>query len=302
MEALSQCTDGVKERQRLFLLQQFDTFFSDTLPLHASLTGIPLSRSPLADKAVLIPLGPDIAQPFATLLEARGGRPRILPEIKIVDPPEWNEADHAIHRLSDYHGILFTDRHAVEFFLKRIHAVDAKQIRQLASCRIVATGARTEELLFDAGLASSIVPRTSTSLDLESMLARAGTWQRRYLCPHAKDEQGTLAEHVRALGGIVDEVIVYQQKLPPANEIDDIRRALLKRQIAATAFLAPPSAQHAADLVGRDALSHSAIAAIGPSTAEAVRNVGLVPRIIPGRSSPEVLLDSLEQYFSPPVR
>jgi uroporphyrinogen-III synthase len=230
---------------------------------------------------------------FRSSLENRGALTINLPAILAGDSPSWNDCDDAITTLDRYQGVFFSSRNSVAFLLKRIHAIDPKQIRTLTSLHLFALGDHTEDCLHDAGLFSAIVPRSSSAADLEAELLRARIWQKTYLFPKRHAAKETLPDHIRRLGASVDEVTVFQDVFPPPEEIDIIRTGLLKDKIDAVAFFDPNAISNAVELLGRQLLARTRIAVIGPSCANAARDVGLSPRIIPKQSTPESLAEEI---------
>ena len=70
------------------------------------------SGTPLRGKRIVITRPEEDAQQLATTLERLGAEPIVLPVIRIefTDPPELAQA---LHRIKEYHWIIFTSRYGV---------------------------------------------------------------------------------------------------------------------------------------------------------------------------------------------
>ena len=250
------------------------------------------------DHVVLITRASGSAGDFRTRLEERGIRTLELPAIELVEPASWKACDDAIHGLDQYDGVLFTSANAVSFFLRRLEAIDPKQMPILAARRLYAVGERTEQSLLAAGLRVTAIPKSFSSADLAALLTRNGVWEKRFLFPKSSIARDTLPVHVRSLGGSVDEVVVYENRLPPPADVEPVKEALLAGRIDVATFFSPSSVRNALELLGRESLSHTVIAVIGPTTAEAVREAGLSPKVIARRATAEALAEAVERLLA----
>ncbi len=257
-----------------------------------------MPSSALEGRVILVTRAAGADPSFQQLLEARGARVLSLPAIEIVEPSSTAALDEAIRTLGRYDGLVFTSRNAVGYFLKRVDEVDAAARSVIATRRVYAVGEKTEAALQEAGLPASVVPRNFSASDLAALLTRDGVWGKRFLFPRSSIARDVIPRHIRAHGGTVDEVVAYENRLPPDAEVEPVRRALLAGDVDAATFFSPSAVLNTVDLVGLEALSRPMIAVIGPTTREAARDCGLRVTIVPAVATAEGLVDALEQAFA----
>src|ERR671938_443320 len=104
---------------------------------------------PLAGRTVVITRALAQAREFAAQLEAYGARVVACPTIEIVEPDSYAPLDQAIENLYGYDWLIFTSANAVDFFLRRLAALD-HDVGELDELRVCAVGTATAERLTDA--------------------------------------------------------------------------------------------------------------------------------------------------------
>jgi uroporphyrinogen-III synthase len=233
------------------------------------------------------------------MLTARGATVHELPALAIEPPSEWRQVDQALRHLDGYHWVVFTSRNAVRGLTDRARQLDVDLIRPITShaddrLQVAAVGRATAAVLEEQGIAVACLPKTATGKALATALAARGLTGKRVLVPQGNLARGEVREALEATGATVDEVIVYRSVLP---KIADVRTldALATGQID-TVVLASPSALHnLVALAGGSptSLGGASLACIGPTTAAAVRQIGLEPACIARRPTTEALVAAI---------
>ena len=96
----------------------------------------------------------------------------------------------------------------------------------------------------------------------------------------------------------VDAIVAYQT-LPPEADGGALARRVASGAISAFAFTSPSTVRHLVDQLdadGRSALSAAIVAAVGPTTARAVRDAGFEPVVVPERAGGPALVAALVDY------
>jgi uroporphyrinogen III methyltransferase/synthase len=232
-------------------------------------------------------------------LRAAGAEALVVPVIRIVALAHPAALDAALARLDAYDALLFTSANGVVHFVRRAreHGVALEGLRAPAWC----VGPATARAAFEAGLPVHRVPERFDAGGLLATIVRVSPPEgRRFLLPRAAKARDTLPVGLRAAGAAVDAVPAYETL---AGEFD---AAALGESLAEGAFdavtFASPSAVRflvdALDPAGRVGLQRCAVAAIGPVTAEALREAGLTPALVAERATGEDLVTALVAHLA----
>jgi len=236
----------------------------------------------LKGKTVLITRAAAQATELRSRLEDLGARVVECPTIQIVPPKTWKPVDDAIRRLNTYQWVLFTSANAVEQFMDRMAD------RRLA-IPIAVVGSATAAKLNEWGLKPSLVPKEFRAEGLLSAFPQnlVGT---RILFPRAEVARELLPEELRRRGATVDIVVVYRTVKAFTGSLGDV---LASEHVDCIVFTSPstiPDDLHSLP-------SGTALAAIGPVTAEAAQLLGLKPDIVPVESTVSGLVEAIKRYF-----
>src|SRR5213594_1735176 len=237
----------------------------------------------LIGKTILITRAASQAAELRSLLEDLGARVIECPTIQIVPPKTWKPVDDAIRRLATYHWLLFTSANAVEQFMDRMG--DRRPTNSIA-----VVGRATADKLNQWGLKPALVPKEFRA---EGLLAAfpenlVGT---RILFPRAEVARELLPDELRRRGATVDIVAVYRTVKALTGSIGDI---LASEHVDCIVFTSPSTIPD--DLHSLPA--GTALAVIGPVTAEAAQLLGLKPDIVPVESTVSGLVEAIKRHFA----
>jgi uroporphyrinogen III methyltransferase/synthase len=257
-------------------------------------------KRPLFGKRVLVTRTRQQASDLSRALAAQGAEPVELPTIEIVpcaDPHELESALTAL-RTSAYQWAIFTSANAVEVFFQHLReaSLDA---RAFASAQLAAIGPGTADALARHGLRVDVVPDRFVAEGLLDTLAGRNLRGQRVLLPRAADARETLVEGLAAKGARVDELKLYRSEVPRDPDAEGLRR-LRAGEIDIATFASSSSVRNLIEMLGGDAspLRDVMIAAIGPITAQAVRDAGLQPAVVADAYTIEGLVEALIAHCS----
>ena len=263
-------------------------------------------RRPLYGVSVLVPRTRQQAGGLSARLRALGAEPVEAPTIAIEPTGEPEVLAAAVRELvtGGYDWVAFTSTNAVEAVWVTLEAL-GRDARAFARSRLAAVGPGTAEALRTYGLQADLVPEPSTARGLaQALVEQAGATPQppRVLLPHADLAAPTLADLLRDADWHVDEVEAYR-----TVEVDALEPAVLERlERAEIDVLAFPSSSTARNLVtlGRGVdWSRLRVAAIGPSTAETLRGLGLRVDAVADRSDLDGLVQAVRgAAAAPPER
>ncbi len=256
---------------------------------------------PLFGKRVLVTRSRTQASRMCELLEDAGAVPVELPAIAIAPPDDFAPLDDAVSRLSTYGWVIFASVNAVDSVFERLDArgLDA---RAYGSARVGAIGPATCAALERRGIHADFTPsRSISSAALEELAAYEWTGVS-VLLPAADIGRDELADGLSHLGAKVERITAYRTVTPP----DAAQRAsqAFDDGIDIVTFTSSSTVRNLLALLdesggrGREALTGSLVACIGPVTAGTARKLGLRVDIEAGEHTVEGLAQSLINHFS----
>ncbi len=237
----------------------------------------------LKGKTVLITRAATQSVELRSRLEDLGARVIECPTIHLVPPKTWKPVDDAIRKLNTYHWLLFTSANAVEQFMDRM-------AERRPAIPIAAVGSATAAKLGEWGLKADLVPKEFRAEGLIEAFPEdlVGT---RILFPRAEIAREMLPDELRRRGATVDIVTVYRTVKAFAGNLMEILEAQRVDCIIFTSPSTVPEGFH-------NVPTGTALAVIGPVTAEAARLLGLKPDIVPVQSTVPTLVDEIQKYFT----
>jgi uroporphyrinogen III methyltransferase / synthase len=233
-------------------------------------------------------------------IESRGGTAVVVPMIATGPPRTWTACDSAIGRLRTFDVLVFASANGVEGFVGRTRILGVPPA-SLAQVRAVAVGDATASALAASGVPVILVPEKFAGASLAAALgdSLAG---KRVLIPRGDIAGETLPDALRGAGAIVETVTVYVTSVPEGIDRGSFVHRVVSGEFDVVTFASPSAAAnfgtlfHAEEL--RAASGRTRIAVIGPSTADAVRALGLAVDIIAPESTACALVRSIDEYYS----
>jgi uroporphyrinogen III methyltransferase/synthase len=257
---------------------------------------------PLFGKRILVTRPREQSAEFVSLLQSLGADPIEAPMIRIAPPSDFGPLDDACAHLGRFDWAVFTSGNAVEAFMGRLLA-SAQDVRALAGLKLCAIGAGTSERFTKYGVKVDLIPPESRAESVLHALLESGDVRGvRFVLPRADIGREVIGEELRKRGAIVTEVIAYRTvAIDPERDGElDVYRMLLDRRIDVVTFTSPSAVRSFAELYGADAaadlLHTTSVAAIGPVTAEAAAQLGIVCSIVPAQYTIEALCRAIVRH------
>jgi uroporphyrinogen III methyltransferase/synthase len=259
---------------------------------------------PLRDKTVLVACSAKKMSVLADGLRALGARVLLFPIIEIRDIEDKSRMNEALASLNQYAWIVFTSAHGVTRFAHQFHQ---RRIRReiLNDVKICAIGPATAKSLQENGFRVDLVPERFVAEGvIEALETCSGGLRslsgRRILIPRAKEARDVLPNALAAAGASVDIVVCYQTVKAEVSD-EEIRR-FTDETPDLLVFTSSSTVKNTMEVLGYDAgkklLEKSAVAAIGPITADTVESFDKSVEIIPKESTIASLIRAIEEYFS----
>ena len=257
---------------------------------------------PLFGRRIVVTRSREQAGELIEMLEERGAEAIPAPTIRIAAPEDPAPLDQAVADASSFDWIVFTSGNAVDSFMSRLTSV--ADVRQLKDVKVCTVGPSTASRLLRYGIRADLTPPEFRAEALMDSLRTAGPLRgKRVLLPRADIARDTLLDELRTAGTEVTDVVAYRTTLAPADPGGgvDIYRMLLDGRIDAVTFTSASTVRNFAQIHGQeqaaDLLSSTVVASIGPVTAEAAQQLGIVTTVQPQRYTIPDLVDALVDHF-----
>ena len=234
----------------------------------------------------------DGGSPYAAALEELGLEAVMMPVTQTAPPDDPGELVRAMER-GGYQAIVCASVRAAGAIIR------AKGHTPVPEIWVV--GPATARVLTEAHL-SPIFPEAARD---SASLARALVTQRdlagkRVLVPRAEDGREEGIAILREAGVIVDDIVAYRTVPVPADDpaIARGREVLVRGEAAVCCVFAPSQVAALATLVGIRKLT-TRFAAIGETTAEALRDAGAEVIAIAATPTPEGIAKAVASVYPP---
>lgn len=225
-------------------------------------------------------------------LEARGAEVIWLPAIETV-PVEPSNGREVLADAGRFAWIVFTSPNGVRFFGRWAESAGFVPDPDV---RVACVGKSTAATARRAGWRVEATPPTFTGAELGKTLGEEFP-PAEALLPRPVVARGEVAEALAAAGWTVTPFIVYETR---PVVLDPAGLAALEHGVDAAVFASPSALDGLWTRVSetaRAALVATRCVPIGPTTAKALRRVGLEPAIVPAEHSAGGILAALEDLF-----
>jgi len=241
---------------------------------------------PLGGRTVVVTRGPAGAGGDDTLalrLRELGARVLEFPSIEVgpPDPVDLAALDAALRDLPRFRWAAFASGNAVERTVERLDALGIPRAA-LEDLKLACVGPATADRLAARVRPPDLVPMEHTGAALAAALARhvAGA---AVLVPRAADGRPELIDGLRAAGAEVVAPVAYRTLAARPETLAPLADLLAAGEVDAVAFASPSAVRSVTGALGERAalLGRALLAAIGPSTAEALKAAGLEVGALP---------------------
>jgi len=252
----------------------------------------------LKDKTILTTRAASQSGALRAKFEAAGARVIEIPTIEIKPVEDWTNVDAAIADLANYQWLIFTSANAVDLFLGR-----AKLMNKSVTTPIAVVGTATARRVRDWALEPAIVPREFRAEGLLEAMPVDLTGAS-ILFPRAEIAREMLPVELRRRGARVDVRVVYRT-IKPEGQSNAFQQITSTEHIDCIVFTSPSAVHNLAESIDQpitEALKSMTIAAIGPVTADAAKQLGLTVAIIPAESTIDALVVAVQEAIGKLLR
>lgn len=266
----------------------------------------------LKGRTVAITRPRDQAEETGKLIKQYGGEPYFVPAIEIKAANDLSAVESSIAELAkekiDY--VVFMSVNGIRYLLSSADNLGLKaQLEQsLEKTVTLAVGPKTAKELRKHNIHVGLVPAKYSSEGIIECLRQHGVSGKSIYIPRTRGATPDLAKSLRAMGGKVKEVYVYESMLPSNKDLKErFLRDLVEGKIDTIIYGSSLSAKNLfkmlRELISKEKLrdimnSKLTIVAIGPVTAETLSEIGLRVDIIPDRYTFEEAIIKLARHWN----
>ena len=227
-----------------------------------------------------------------------GAAVREVPSIAFAAPADPAPLDAALRDLARFDWVVFASATAVERTVERLHALGLDPAA-LAARRLAAVGPATADRLARAVREPDLVPKDALGAAMAAALAPR-VRGRRVLLPRPAEGRPELLDGLVAAGADVTAVEAYRTLPAPPDVVRPLADWIAAGEVDAVAFASPSAVKAVVAGLGERAplLGRVVLAAIGPSTAEAIAAAGLEVGAQPVRHTGADLAEAIAERLA----
>ncbi len=254
---------------------------------------------PLSGRTIVVTRPRAQAAELVDALEDMGADVWPLPTIEIVDPQTWAPVDAAIERIEDFDWLVFTSVNGVDRFFDRLMRC-GRDARVLHATHLAAVGPATGRALGERCLSVDVIPGEFRAEGVAAAMDEIGIRGAKVLLPRASAARDVLPRMLEDSGAVVEEVHVYDT-VPAKNDLAEVRALLGEGRLDMVTFTSSSTVKNFFALLNendRQSLRQTALACIGPITADTVRSLGFDVAVSADEYTVEGLRSAIAAYFS----
>lgn len=233
-----------------------------------------------------------------------GGEALLCPMIAVQPLPMADEHLATLRKLDQFAWLIFTSASAAEMF----HLwLEKAMIRELpATLRVIAVGEKTAAAVRAYGWhVEALAERAFAEGVVATLLQQRTGDNTKILFPRALEGRELIPQELEKVGAQVVILPVYQTTPAIPKNLAVLRLRLREREIDAIAFTSPSAVRqffHLLPLSEWLILREICLAAIGSTTAAAIRGHGLQASVMPETTSAVALIEAIAKHFQQSIR
>lgn len=256
--------------------------------------------SALAGKRIVITRAAAQSEALARELSGRGAVPIVLPLVSFAEPEDLARLDEAIEKIEQFDWMILTSAQTVRAMMQRGADLGRPLLRTDSRLRVACVGPVTTEAARKANLRVELVASTHNGVALANELA-SRLQTAKVLLPRSDRANPDLPAALKRHGAQVAEVIAYRT-LGPGEVDQDRLKKVAGGETDAILLFSPSAVQHFGELFGAKQLrllqDRLAVVAVGPVTANALREAGVLHAIVAADTTAASVIEALEKHFA----
>jgi uroporphyrinogen-III synthase len=256
-------------------------------------------RLPLAGRTIVVTRPQDRADEMIAAVVQLGGEALVCPMIEAKPLPGAEAHREVLDKLDRFDWLIFTSAAAVEAFHLWLQQLGINELPH--ALRIIVVGDKTAAAVQEQGWRVDAIAEYASAEGVVTTLVQQGVeLNTTILFPRALKGRDTIPQEMEKIGARIVVLPVYQTVPVIPNNLEDLRARLRQRKIDAITFTSPSAVQQFFRLLPLNEwpiLREICLAAIGRTTATAIREHGLRASVMPQTTSAVALIETIAEYF-----
>ena len=234
---------------------------------------------PLFGQRFLVTRTRQQASELTAILTDQGAQVLEVPTIEIAPPDNWDPIDRTLMQMPAYDWVVFTSANGVRATWSRLRELGF-DARHFGASNVAAVGPATAKALEEIGIVPDLIPERFTGDEivpaLKEEMGEEGIRGKRFLLLRADIARPALREGLAKLGGVVEDVAIYQTGRP-ARLPEEVVEAIEKAEVEWVTFTSASTATNLWELLTaeqRAKVGGMKRASMGPMTTAAMNGVG----------------------------
>ena len=280
----------VKEKEEIF-----------DFVLHGLYSGFNnIKELPLKGKTIVITRTIEQSQESAAALTNLGANVIIVPTLEIVPPSDWGKFDSVVAHPERIDFIIFTSVHSVQMFSRRCKEIGA--LINYNRTKVVAVGNKTSSYCHKNNINVNIIPDKFSAEGVIEALSKYNMKNKVVFIPRSAIGREELPLGLKNLGAIIKSVPVYNVAIPSGENVRPSLQQLDSTKVDLFIFTSPSTFENflqIADVKNPfQYFSRFNVAAIGPTTKEAIESKKVRVNILPDEFTINGLTKKITEYYS----
>lgn len=259
-----------------------------------------IKELPLKGRTIVITRTVEQSQESATALTSLGAKVITVPTLEIVPPSDWNKFDSVVSHPERIDFIIFTSVHSVQMFSKRCKEIGASI--NYNRTKVVAVGNKTSSCCHKNNINVNIVPEKFSAEGVIETLSKYNLKNKVVFIPRSAVGRDELPLELKELGAIIKSAPVYNVSIPSGENIKQNLRQLDSSEIDLFVFTSPSTFENFLQIATIknpfQYFSRYDVAAIGPTTKDAIESKKVKVKILPDEYTINGLINKIIEFYS----
>jgi len=259
-----------------------------------------IKELPLKGKTIVITRTIEQSRESAAALTNLGANVIIVPTLEIVPPSDWGKFDSVVTHPDRIDFIIFTSVHAVQMFSKRIREIGA--LINYNQTKVVAVGNKTSAYCHKNNIKVNFVPEKFSAEGVIEALSKYNLKNKVIFIPRSAIGREELPMGLKNLGAIIKSVPVYNVAIPTGENLKPNLQLLESSKVDLFIFTSPSTFENFLQIANIknpfQYFSKYNVAAIGPTTKEAIEAKKVKVKILPDEYTINGLTKKIVEYYS----
>jgi uroporphyrinogen-III synthase len=255
---------------------------------------------PLQGKIIVLTRSADQIRESAEKFIKLGAQVISFPTLEIIPPESWQQFDEIIHSPAKIDFLIFTSANAVKMFFKRLEELGINI--NFNNVEVIAVGNKTAEVCRQNNILVKIIPKDFRSEGILDELSTYNLTGKVIFIPRSAIGRDELPAGLELMGAVVKTASVYNVDVPSYENLKPYIEKINSCKPELFIFTSPSTFENFTSILNiadpQKYFADFTVAAIGPTTKEAIEKKQVKVDIVPSEYSLEGLLKAVIDYYT----